>query len=61
MCLVSMPKSTEVNINSQELVKNFAVHRPRKDILFKTKIDKFDTLFKTKIPRNIAWLAARPH
>ena len=52
--------------------KNFAVYRPRKDILFKTEIDKsipwlrqkydkFDTLFKTKIPKNIPWLAARPH
>ena len=40
--------------------KNFAVYRPRKDILFKTKNDKFDTLFKTKIPKNIPWLAARP-
>ena len=27
-------------------------------ILFKTKNDKFDTLFKTKIPKNIPWLAA---
>ena len=27
----------------------------------KTKNDKFDTLFKTKIPKNIPWLAARPH
>ena len=26
--------------------KNFPVHRPRKDILIKTKNDKFDTLFK---------------
>ena len=41
MCLVSMPNSTEVNINLQELTsKNFAVYRPRKDIPFKTKIDK---------------------
>ena len=49
-----------------------AVHRPRKDNLFKTKIDKIDTLIKTKndkidtlsktkIPKNIPWLAARPH
>ena len=49
-----------------------AVYRPRKDTLFKTKIDKIDTLiktkndkidtlFKTKIPKNIPWLAARPH
>ena len=49
-----------------------AVYRPRKDTLFKTKIDKIDTLiktkkndkidtlFKTKIPKNIPWLAARP-
>ena len=29
--------------------------------LIKTKNDKFDTLFKTKIPKNIPWLAARPH
>ena len=29
--------------------------------LFKTKIDKIDTLFKTKIPKKIPWLAARPH
>ena len=41
--------------------KNFAVYRPRKDILFKAKNDNFDTLFKTKIPKNIPWLAARPH
>ena len=45
---------------------------PRKDTLFRTKIDKIDTLiktkndkidtlFKTKIPKNIPWLAARPH
>ena len=27
----------------------------------KTKNDKFDTLFKTKIPKNIPWLAAHPH
>ena len=42
--------------------KNFAVHRPRKDILFKTKIDKpipwlrqkndkFDSLFKALVKR----------
>jgi len=48
-----------------------AVYRPRKDTLFKTKIDKIDTpiktkndkidtLFKTKIPKNIPWLTARP-
>ena len=46
-----------------------AVYRPRKNALFKTKIDKIDiliktkndkidTLFKTKIPKNIPWLAA---
>ena len=29
--------------------------------LFKTKIADFPTLFKTKIPKNIPWLAARPH
>ena len=28
--------------------------------MIKTKNDKFDTLFKTKIPKNIPWLAARP-
>ena len=33
----------------------------RKDTLFKTKTDKINTLFKTKIPKNIPWLAARPH
>ena len=33
----------------------------RKDTLFKTKIDKINTLLKTKIPKNIPWLAARPH
>ena len=49
-----------------------AVYRPIKDTLFKTKTDKIytliktkndkiDTLFKTKIPKNIPWLAARPH
>ena len=27
---------------------------------FKTKIDKIDALFKTKIPKNIPWLAVRP-
>ena len=37
-----------------------AVYRPRKDTLFKTKIDKIGTLFKTKIPKNIPWLAACP-
>ena len=26
-----------------------------------SKNDKFDTLFKTKFPKNIPWLAARPH
>ena len=31
------------------------------DTLIKTKNDKIDTLFKTKIPKNIPWLAARPH
>ena len=49
---------TSINIRA---CKNFAVYRPRKDILFKTKNDKFDTLFKTKVPKNIPWLAARPH
>ena len=39
MCLESMPKSIEVNIISKSL-KNFAVYRPRKDILLKAKIDK---------------------
>ena len=29
--------------------------------LIKTKNDQIDTLFKTKIPKNIPWLAARPH
>ena len=29
--------------------------------LFKTKIADFPTLFTTKIPKNIRWLAARPH
>ena len=29
--------------------------------LFKTNIADFPTLFKTKIPKNIPWLAARPH
>ena len=49
-----------------------AIYRPRKDTLFKSKIDeidtliktkndKIDTLFKRKIPKNIPWLAARPH
>ena len=38
-----------------------AVYRPRKDTLIKTKNDRIDTLFKTKIPKNIPWLAARPH
>ena len=33
----------------------------RKDALFKTNIDKINTLLKTKIPKNIPWLAARPH
>ena len=28
--------------------------------LFKTNIADFPTLFKTKIPKNIPWLAARP-
>ena len=31
------------------------------DTLIKTRNDKIDTLFKTKIPKNIPWLAARPH
>ena len=31
------------------------------DTLIKTNNDKFDSLFKTKIPKNIPWLAARPH
>ena len=31
------------------------------DTLIKTKNDKFGTLFKTKIPKNIPWLASRPH
>ena len=35
MCLVSIQKSTEVNINLTRACKNFAVHRPRKEILFK--------------------------
>ena len=39
MCVVSMPKSTE-SILITRACENFAVHRPRKDILFKTKIDK---------------------
>ena len=30
-------------------------------MLIKTKNDKIGTLFKTKIPKNIPWLAARPH
>ena len=38
-----------------------AVYRPRTDPLFKLKIDKIDTLFKTKIPKNIPRLAARLH
>ena len=29
--------------------------------LIKTKNDKFDTLFKTKIMKNLPWLAVRPH
>ena len=29
--------------------------------LFKTNIADFLTHFKTKIPKNIPWLAARPH
>ena len=32
-----------------------------KDTLFKTKIDKIKTLFETKIPKNIPWLAVHPH
>ena len=36
-----------------------AAYRPRKD---KTKIEKLDTLFKTKIiTKNIPWLAASSH
>ena len=31
------------------------------DTLIKTRNYKIDTLFKTKIPNNIPWLAARPH
>ena len=31
------------------------------DTLIKTKNDKFNTLFKAKIPKNIPWLAAHPH
>ena len=31
------------------------------DTLIKTKNDKIDTLFQTKTPKNIPWLAARPH
>ena len=34
---------------------------PHTQTLFKTKIADFPTLFKTKIPKNIPWLAARPH
>ena len=52
--------------------KNFAVYRPRKEILFKTKIDKSIPWLRQKminsIPclrqksrKNIHWLAARPH
>ena len=33
-----------------------AVYRPRKDTLLKTKIDKIDNLFKTKILKNMAGL-----
>ena len=54
-CL-SQRKSILISIRA---CKNFAVYRPRKDIPFKTTIDKVDTLFKTKIPKNIPWLAAR--
>ena len=57
--------------SNEELI-TLSIRSPRKDILFKTKIDKsdtliktkidkFDTLCKTKIPKNIPWLAARPH
>ena len=31
------------------------------DTLIKTTNDKIDTLFKTKVPKNIPWLAGRPH
>ena len=34
---------------------------PHTQTLFKTKIADFPTPFKTKIPKNIPWLAARPH
>ena len=67
ICLVSIRKSTEFNINQQELVKIllFIVQEKisclQTDTLIKTKNHKFDTLFKTKIPKNIPWLAARPH
>ena len=47
-CL-SQRKSILINIRA---CKNFAVYRLRKDTLIKTKNDKFDTLFKTKIPKN---------
>ena len=31
------------------------------DAPIETKNDKIETLFNTKIPKNIPWLAARPH
>ena len=51
-CL-SQRKSILINIRA---CKNFAVYRPRKDILFKTKIDKSIPLLRQKMINSIPCL-----
>ena len=50
-----------IHWQSQNYLQLFKTKIDKIDILIKTKNDKIDTLFKTKIPKNIPWLAARPH
>ena len=50
-----------IHWQSQKYLQLFKTKIDKIDTLIKTKNDKIDTLFKTKIPKNIPWLAARPH
>ena len=52
---------THIHWQSQNYLQLFKTKIDKIDSLIKTKNDKIDTLFKTKIPKNIPWLAARPH
>ena len=50
-----------IHWQSQNYLRLFETKIDKFDTLIKTKNDKIDTLLKTKIPKNIPWLAARPH